>query len=58
MEKVKKGMCEAARGVWSNMNITGTLTGCLGTVTMEKQKDNPNVLSGAGLARKMLIYIV
>lgn len=36
MEKVKKGMCDGARGVWSTMNITGTLTGCLGTVTMEK----------------------
>lgn len=38
MEKVRKGMCERARGVWSTMNITGTLTGCQGTVTMVKNK--------------------
>lgn len=43
-------MCEGARGVRSTMNITGTLTDCQGTVTMEKKKKgNRHVLSGVGL---------
>ena len=50
MEEVRKGMCEGAGGLWSTMNITSTLTGCQGTVTMEKKKKTtPNVLSGEGL---------
>lgn len=48
IEQVRKGMCEGDRGVWSTTNITGTLTGCQGTVTMGK-KSKPNILSGAGL---------
>lgn len=47
-------MCEGARGVWSTMNITGTLTGCQGTVTMEQKKDNPNILSGVGLLPELV----
>lgn len=37
MEKVRKGMYEGARGVWSTTNITGTLTGCQATVAMGKK---------------------
>lgn len=36
MEKVRKDICEGARGVWSIINLTCTLTGYQGTVTMEK----------------------
>lgn len=62
MEKSTKSICEGAGGAWSTMNIIGTLTGCHGTVTMEKAKttlmSRHRAFTCAGLLYSLIHWIM